>query len=335
MPSAPLRAPWKFVLSLPLVLVGCGDSKATPKPDVAAVPSGAAATAASVQPETKHEPQPGDKDYVRPPGKEPTPTLIKATSLKNLDGVKGLLDTNVDPNVALKGGLTALHIACGDGSKDIALLLLEKGANPNVREEAGATPLHLVAAANGNVEIATALLAKGAEVDAKDKKGQTPLMAAASNGHVEILDLLLQHKADPNIQTEQGGTALMAAVSAQKQEAVATLLASGAKVNLIDAKQSNALHYAADNGNRPITELLIANGADVLQKSEEGGTAFQRAAFKEHEELAKYLQDLEKAAGGTGAEAPTTPEKPAQAPAAPKGQGKKSGGKKKPQQPPK
>ena len=101
------------------------------------------------------------------------------------------------------------------------------------------------------------------------------------------------------------------------------LLASGANVNLADGQKNSPLHVAARTGNREIAELLLANGADILAKTVENGTAFQLAVYMEHEELAKYLQGLEVAAGGTGAEPTGTPEKPTGPPTAPKPKPKK------------
>lgn len=52
-----------------------------------------------------------------------------------------------------ENGLTALHLAAGDGLKEIALMLVERGADIHVRDRAGRTPA-AVAAAEGHPEIA-------------------------------------------------------------------------------------------------------------------------------------------------------------------------------------
>ena len=62
----------------------------------------------------------------------------------------------------------------------IARLLLEAGADVNLRNDHGSTPLHSVAAMPpaGNA-VASALLERGADVNARNDFGHTPLHAAA------------------------------------------------------------------------------------------------------------------------------------------------------------
>src|SRR5215204_7265974 len=68
------------------------------------------------------------------------------------------------------------------GSVPAVAALLKAGADVNVKEGDGITPLHF-AAFNGHTAIAEQLIADGAEVDVKDCYGRTPLHLAASKGH--------------------------------------------------------------------------------------------------------------------------------------------------------
>lgn len=71
-------------------------------------------------------------------------------------------------------GQTALHIACEKGYREIALALLDKGADFNQQDKHKKTPLHL-ACQQGFVNIVEYLLQKGAFVNIKDNKGFTAL----------------------------------------------------------------------------------------------------------------------------------------------------------------
>jgi len=84
------------------------------------------------------------------------------------------------------GGFTPLHYAAWNGHKEVAELLIAKGADVNAKVAIwGRTPLHF-AAWNGHKEVAELLIENGAEVNAKDNYGRTPL-DLASGATAELL----------------------------------------------------------------------------------------------------------------------------------------------------
>jgi ankyrin repeat protein len=94
------------------------------------------------------------------------------------------------------GGSTPLHWA-SDGRyfKDgIFRLLLEHGADINVQDNNGRTPLY-VASLNGGLEVVRLLLELGADVKAKRNNGETAFQVAADRGHDEVVKLLREHGA--------------------------------------------------------------------------------------------------------------------------------------------
>src|SRR5439155_27117275 len=85
------------------------------------------------------------------------------------------------------------------GSTAIAVLLLQKGADPNLARESGKAPL-MTAARLGQVDVVKLLLDRGANINARTKKfGQTAVMWAA--GYPAIVRLLLERGADPSAVT--------------------------------------------------------------------------------------------------------------------------------------
>jgi len=54
-----------------------------------------------------------------------------------------LPEHRADPNIRMSGK-TPLHIACQKGFKEYAILLLDHGANMNLQDHEGDTPLHIV-----------------------------------------------------------------------------------------------------------------------------------------------------------------------------------------------
>jgi ankyrin repeat protein len=96
-------------------------------------------------------------------------------------------------------GWTPLHLAAFFGHRDLAELLLERGADVNARSRSTRfarenTPLH-AAAANRQVAVAELLVARGADVNARDGSGFTPLALAANSKSDLVMLLLMEHGA--------------------------------------------------------------------------------------------------------------------------------------------
>ena len=173
-------------------------------------------------------------------------------------------------------GLTALHLAARQGHLEISRLLLQKGADPNRRQDTtGRTPLH-VSVERRHQEVARLLLEEGANpnVAARPKKGTTltPLQLAARSGDAEIARLLLRYGA------RLGGRC------------------SGCGPQL--------LHLAARTGNAGLARLLLAQGVDA-NTPRDGLVPAEVAARHGHGELTRLLGGSEatfEAPGADGAE---------------------------------
>ena len=104
---------------------------------------------------------------------------------------------------------TPLHYATIEDHRDIAELLIAKGADLNAKDMMEYTPMH-IAARGGHKEIAELLIAKGADV--KCAVGSTPLHYAALLNHKEIAELLISEGSDVNAKDVKGITPLDAAI---------------------------------------------------------------------------------------------------------------------------
>ena len=129
-----------------------------------------------------------------------TPLAMKLR-FGTIEDVRFLLDRGADPNLGpLKfmpsstmptlvpllvehgwnidegaGTRTLLHHDANHGHGTKVRLLLAHGADPNVRDATGRTPLHLVAARGTGREAIRALVDAGAELEVRDNAGRTPL----------------------------------------------------------------------------------------------------------------------------------------------------------------
>ncbi|HVL39860.1 MAG TPA: ankyrin repeat domain-containing protein [Fimbriimonadaceae bacterium] len=123
-------------------------------------------------------------------------------------------------------GLTLLHMSLDKPS--VMRSLLEHGANPEVRDKAGWTPLHL-ACSMGRSSAAEALLSFGADAhDPSPEEGWYPIHAAAHAGSKDCIQLLYRYGAEIEAKTRMGLTPLHVAVRELKPEAVEDLLHLGA-----------------------------------------------------------------------------------------------------------
>ena len=138
-----------------------------------------------------------------------------------------LLELGAEVDVRDRGGHNPLYrVANGGGDEDAGraavTLLLRHGADVNQTTGVGGmTPLHM-AARRGTTKVAGALLDAGANLEAKDKSGETPLRRAVNCGREGMVAFLLERGASPRSVDRAGRTPLDAA----RSEAVRNLLAS-------------------------------------------------------------------------------------------------------------
>ena len=102
--------------------------------------------------------------------------------------------------------------AATNGSPGAVQLLLEKGADANVRSKLGETPLGNAAGA-GNAETVKLLLDRGADVNSRNSRGYSPLMLAAGSDamNADIVKLLIAKGADTSFSADYDETAHMLA----------------------------------------------------------------------------------------------------------------------------
>ncbi len=101
--------------------------------------------------------------------------------------------------------ISTLHLFAFTGSEPGINVLFSIGADPNVRDSKGDTPLHS-AIMEGQKEAVGLLLDNGAEINAQGNGGDTPLHKALVKRQDEIASLLIDRGADVNIPNKMGIT---------------------------------------------------------------------------------------------------------------------------------
>ncbi|XP_026684825.1 ankyrin repeat and KH domain-containing protein 1 [Diaphorina citri] len=123
-----------------------------------------------------------------------------------------LLDRKANVEHRAKTGLTPLMEAASGGYVEVGRVLLDKGADVNAPPVPSSRDTALtIAADKGHCRFVELLLSKGAQVEVKNKKGNSPLWLAANGGHLSVVELLCKHGADIDSQDNRKVSCLMAA----------------------------------------------------------------------------------------------------------------------------
>jgi len=233
------------------------------------------------------------------PWREPTPTTHpewpEAPPLYYaiLCGFRWLIEhliATYPGDVNSRGGWheTPLLAALMTEDTDTALLLLRCGADVNVLDNEGWSPLHRVSF-YGRVDIVRFLVEHSADVNLPGYKHFTPLTLASRIGEMEISRFLVQHGADVNAGTIVDWTPLSHATLGGHLDLVQLLIDNGADVNFPNYEGSTSLHMAADIGRLDIVKLLLESGADFNIRSKDGRTPLDTASDSVNHEVASFL----------------------------------------------
>ena len=162
-----------------------------------------------------------------------------------------------------ESGLTALHWAAIGGQPDCISALISHGADPNVKDGYGYTP---VVYATRHSDALRVLLKAGGDPNVADAYGVTPLMRAARNVRSEALQILIESGADVQATGGHGQTALLCAAWSGRIDAVRDLLTAGADVNARDSTGRTVLDALTElepfSGRIP----YLPDSADGLQQ---------------------------------------------------------------------
>ena len=162
------------------------------------------------------------------------------------------------------GKLDTAVIAIGDAIREgdrqsFMKILRDKPSVLAARGNVGWTAL-MYAAAFGRPSDVRALLAKGADPNVRNDDGATALMYAVDD--VDKTRMLLDHGAKSNVRSGEGRTALMIAASGRSSYQVAKLLLERGADATVSVGRRSIIQEAALAGDLPLIRLLLDRGAD-------------------------------------------------------------------------
>lgn len=130
-------------------------------------------------------------------------TLCDHIENNNIDGVRRLIKKGIDLNKIDDFEFTPLHMAVNCGNLGIIELLIIEGADVNKIDKDGIPPLLCIG--GGDEQILKMLLEYGANPNIKDKNGRTALDQAYEGNMVDFVQLLLSYGAKSTIKPSDFG----------------------------------------------------------------------------------------------------------------------------------
>ena len=203
--------------------------------------------------------------------------LTQAVARGSLQMVEMLLALGADANVRNSSGDTPLTSITSTATPELTKHLIAAGARINARDNSGQSAL-MIAAGTSSVRVVKELINAGANVNARDSSGENCLFSAARNNDPETIILLLESGVDANVRNDDGDNALMVAAAAGSFETFRTLYQRGVSRNLENEDGQTLLMLAVSNEDPRIAKMLIEAGADVNAKDKFGNTPLMLAA---------------------------------------------------------
>ena len=188
-------------------------------------------------------------------------------------------------------GPDALGLAARGGHLERVEELVEGGAELDLPDDAGKTPLYL-ASQNGHEPIVETLLAAGARTDLMSIDGISALIVATAQGSENIVRRLIEGGAEVDLATPTGVTALLTAGAAGDHRLVEMLLERGAQVDLPSRDGVTPLIAASRGGHPRVVRQLLDADADLSLATPDGQTALDVALENGHAEIVELLEEF-------------------------------------------
>lgn len=154
--------------------------------------------------------------------------------------------------------------------ENIVKLLAGKGADPNLKNKSGGTPL-MSATLRGLKALVDTLIACGADVNAHEWYRRTPLFTALEKGHEVIAKLLIAKGADLDSEVAENGQELLLSIMDYNPDKAASedlfkllVIEKKVNVNFTDRYGLTPLGCAAISGYEGIVKILIEEGGASL-----------------------------------------------------------------------
>lgn len=224
-----------------------------------------------------------------------------------IDEAKSKFQITTDINALDEDGNSVLHLAALIDDADLVEFFIFKGADPELKNKAGDTPLH-VAIKNNSLRAAKILAATGSTLFTKDGENVTALDAGLEKGE-EFYNIFITPETG-TIKDPEGKTIVHYFVESKNRDAVLTCINKGLPISIKDNKGLTpldlAFNYINDYESVQIAADLIQGGADEIttdfayfqnavsnrnlsERYADGQTPLHLSSIHGHKAIAEYL----------------------------------------------
>jgi ankyrin repeat protein len=212
--------------------------------------------------------------------------------------VETLIKKKAKLDIIDKADRTAIHYACASASVEKLKLLIQNGADVNIKNSTSSTPLHFVCERSSIPHsVLEVLIENEANLNVFDKDYLFPIHYACYSGSSEKIILLIKNGARVNIKDRNDKAPLHYACQNDffSIDVVIALLETGAHRNAVDKDGRTAMHYACINNNRDKIFQLLNNDANRDIKDTNGKKPLQYASQEVIQNLMQTDATLSKA----------------------------------------
>ena len=232
-------------------------------------------------------------------GDAPSPLLLAVRS-KHEEIALLLIEHGADVGVGADSGAALLALAEKNALHDLAVRILERDGSLEPGHAAALLPGAVAADA---YRIVTRLLEAGGDINVKtdDYPEDSLLHVAAEHGSASVARLLLDLGMNPDARNLDEETPLHSAARSGSHEIVGMLLATGASVDARAENDMTPLHHAARGQEPDAAAALLAHGADASARTLAGWTPLHFALLgadrHDHADSETQLEDKHRLAG--------------------------------------
>ena len=212
--------------------------------------------------------------------------------------------TNDTINKQNKKGTTALWIASCNRHIDIVMKLLVAGADPNLANYKGDSPL-IPCCQKGSDAVANLLLEAGAKLSIYNLNRDNPVIICCRVGQAKILDMCLRQLTESDKMSIlstcadiDGFNPLLAAAEQDRAECIKICITHGADIEFRTSGQNQilsgatALHIASYYGRLNTVKTLCELGADPYAQTNQHGYTMLHIAIKQsHRHIVAFIMD--------------------------------------------